>query len=512
MALAIALVYFVALIVIATLYTKRKVKTAQDFRNAGDGMGWALVTFCFVLVPLGSGHTLSLWETAANGQGATAMWWGIGAGAIFLPLMMLWFGPWVRQTRLGSVPAIIEKMFGRDLGAVHACFQTMTWAGIGTAELCAIGTAIYGLSGGAISYRPWCIIIGLILAIFYVFFGGVLQMAWLNVINSIVLIVGSYISLIMVAVWVVANLGGLDAVVEFYNASLGGAHLLSNMNLDRPDVWLQTIIPVIVLHSTCGAVSQCMNQPFFAAKDDQACRRGVFLGAGMNMMSCVPWVLMACIGVAIASVVARAEAGGEVAKLIVPSLALETLPTPIVGLLMISLLSATLSTAGSIFLGNGNVIATDIIKRAWKPNMSDKEHLKWLRVCVLIQAIICGIAALKMDVLFTLFLWCFSFGMPVFVVYFLGMIWKSSKVAAWITIVVSYVVGIIWTFWPPAFMNNILMGIFALNIYMVMAVSIILGVILTAVLPGEPGLRTKKYKEKYGFNYKGDSVILDQPK
>lgn len=506
MALAIALVYFVAIIIIATLYTKKKVKTAEDFRNAGDGMGWVLVTFCFVLVPLGSGHTMSLWETAAGGMGATATWWGIGAGCVFLPLMMLWFGPWVRETRLGSIPAIMEKMFGRNIGAVHACFQTMTWAGIATAELCAIGAAIYGLSGGAIAYRPWCVLIGLILVVFYVFFGGVLQMAWLNVINSIVLILGSYLALIMIVIWVIANAGGLPAIADYYNANLGGSHLLSNMNLGMPDVWLKTIIPVVVLHTTAGAVSQCMNQPFFAAKDDQSCRRGVFLGASINVMSCVPWVLMACIGVALASVVARAEAGGEVAKLIVPALALETLPAPIVGLLMISLLAATLSTGGSIILGNANVLATDIVKRAWKPDMTDHHHLIWMRVMIIVQAAICGIAAMKMDVLFMLFLWCFTFGMPVFVVYFLGMIWKASKPAAWITIVGSYAVGIIWTFWTPQFTNNFAMGIFSLNIYAVIAVSLILGIVLTIILPGEPGLRTKKYKEKYGFNYRGDVV------
>jgi hypothetical protein len=50
------------------------------------------------------------------------------------------------------------------------------------------------------------------------------------------------------------------------------------------------------------------------------------------------------------------------------------------------------------------------------------------------------------------------------------------------------------------------MGIFSMNIYAVIVVSLVLGIVLTIALPGEPGLRTKKYKEKYGFNYRGDAV------
>ena len=65
-----------------------------------------------------------------------------------------------------------------------------------------------------------------------------------------------------------------------------------------------------------------------------------------------------------------------------------------------------------------------------------------------------------------------------------------SRAAAWITIVVTYIVNIYWTFWTPAFSLGTPLE---LNMYPVTICSVVLGIVLTAILPGTPGLRTKKY-------------------
>lgn len=487
MALVIALVYFVALIMVAALYTRKKVKTASDFANAGKGMSWVLVTFCFVLAPLGSGHTMSLWETATGPIGASALWWSIGAGAIFLPITMLWLGPWARQSGCTTVPQIIEQIFGKKMGWLHACVQTMTWTGIGASEIIATGTAIYGLSGGAIPFQPWCIIIAFLLIVGYVYFGGILQMAWLNVVNSIVMIIGSYTALFMLGGYLAANLGGWGYIKEFY-ASMDTVGKLVQFDLGNQGVWLQVILPVIILHTCAGAVSQCMMQPFFAAKSDQDCRKGVFLGSVINVMSAVPWVCFALVGMAIPVVVA--SGGSSIGKLVVPLLAAEALPAPIVGLLMVSLLSATLSTGGSIVLGNANVITTDILKGALNPKMSDKRLLVVMKRVIFVAALLCVVPALTVPVVFPVFLWVFSFGIPIFIIYIIGLHFKTCKLAAWITVIAAYVVDLLWTFWPK--IGEIVPSPFNMNMYAVTLVSLVLGIVLTAILPGEPSYRKRR--------------------
>ena len=179
MALVIAVAYFAILIIMGAVYAKKKVKSAEDFANAGGGLGWVMVTFSFVLAPLGSGHTMSLWEKAAGGGftdwsaftgiGTGACWWAIGAGAVFLPIAMLWIGPLYKKIGEPSAPAALAKIFGKRMGWFHAGFQTMTWTGIGCSELVATGTAIYTLcnaSGIKLSIYG-AIILGFVLIVCY---------------------------------------------------------------------------------------------------------------------------------------------------------------------------------------------------------------------------------------------------------------------------------------------------------------------------------------------------------
>ncbi len=497
MALVIAVVYFAVLILIASLYAKKKVKSASDFANAGGGMGWIMVTFCFVLAPLGSGHTMSLWQKAAgggftdwsafNGIGAGAMWWAIGAGAVFLPIAMLWIGPLYKKMGVETVPQALEKIFGKKMAWFHAGFQTMTWTGIGASETVATGTAIYTLcnaSGIPLTIYQ-AIILGFVLILCYVFFGGMLQMAWLNCINAVVMIVASYSAIIIIAVNYLAQLGGWQGVMDVYAAAGYSSILTQTGTLGLPPVWLGVIIPVIVLHTTAGAVSQTMMQPFFAAKDQSSCRKGVFLGMSFNIMSSLPWIFLGIAAMSIPVLASQVNANGLTA---VPLIAQEGLPVPAIGLLMVALLAATLSTGGGVVLANSNVLAQDIVIGCCKPNMDEKQKLRTNKLCVVVAAALLLPGALIManEFVFNLFLWVFSFGMPVFIVFIIGYNFKISKSAAWLTIIISYVINCIWTFLPMEKLLHLKPGsIWGMNLYATMVASLILGVVLHLILPGK---------------------------
>jgi len=480
MVLAIALIYYVALSLIAGLIMRKKVKTATDFVKSSAGLSWPLITFGFVLIPLGAGHTLSLWEQAGV-LGASVVWWGILTGGVFVPLMMLWLGPWVRQSGLQTFPAIIERIFGKELGWLHSAVQIAAWTGIGASEVLAGAAAIYGLTDGSVAYAPWCILISLGLTIIYIYFGGIMQMAWMNIVNACVLIFGSYLGLGMLITWVGANAGGLEGIKAVFESS-GQSDLLSSINFG-PELFFQVIIPVVVLHCAAGAVAQNMNSLFFAARSDSDCRKGVFYAAAINCMACVPWVLTALIGLGLARM-GTFPGITEDAKLVVFQAANVALPKPVVAIMCISLLAAVLSSCAAHCMGNANMLTTDIINRAMFPNMNDTTRLKVMRWMILVCALLFAVPALTVPVVFPVFLWAFSFGIPVFVCYILGMVYKISRPAAWITIIVSYIVDFIWTFWTPSWAS----GPFALNMYPVTVVSVILGIVLTLVLPGEPGL------------------------
>lgn len=493
MALFVAVAYYVVLFAIASMYAKRKIKSAKDFSNAGGGLSWIMVTFTFVLAPLGSGHTMSLWEKTAGGPftdiasytgvGAATMWWPIGAGAVFLPIAMLFIGPLYRRMGATTVPEAMVMVFGKKIGWFHAAFQTMTWTGIGCSETVATGTAIYTLCQAShININLYLsIILGFVLIVCYVFFGGMLQMAFLNIVNAIVMIAASYAAVAIIAVHYLAQYGGWQHVKDVFDQA-GYSHILTQQGtIGAAPTWLAIIIPVIILHTTAGAVSQTMMQPFFAAKDESACRKGVFLGCSFNIMSSLPWIFLALAAMSIPTIAKSVTPNGLTA---VPTIAAQGLPSVSVGFLMVALLAATLSTGGGIVLANANVISIDIIYKCMKPNMTDEQQLRTTKACIIVAALLLLPGALLManEFVFSLFLWVFSFGMPVFIVFIIGYNFKISKPAAWATIIISYIVDCIWTFVPmPASW-----GVWAMNLYATIIVSLVLGIVLHLILPGGP--------------------------
>ena len=124
--------------------------------------------------------------------------------------------------------------------------------------------------------------------------------------------------------------------------------------------------------------------------------------------------------------------------------------------------------------------------------MSDTARYKMMRPMIIVCALLAFVPALVAPIIFPVFLWCFSFGIPVFLMFLVGMVWKRSKSAAWITILFVYLINFIWTFWTPSWAP----GPFALNIYPVTVCSIVLGVVLTAILPGKIGLLKEHRAQK----------------
>ncbi len=497
MAIAIAIAYYAVVSIIVGVVSSRKSKSSDTFTKSEGGLNWIMLTFAFVLIPLGAGHTLNLWESAYT-LGASTLWWGIITGGIFLPLMMIFFGPWMRETGLPSFPAIMEKIFGPAMGKLQAGVTVATWTGIGAAETIATGTAIYGLSGGANGIFGGnvrlCYIIAVVLILIYVLFGGILQMAVLNMVNAIVMIVGSYLALGLVGLWMAANYGGWTHVLNFFNEA---EKLTFLQNFDfSPGIMFQIIIPVLVLHVTAAAVAPNNTIPFFAARSDADCRKGVFLGAAINGMASIPWVAIALTGASIPVLVDRLNAAGvSVARFIPIELGIEALPTPVLAIMMIALLAASLSTGGSVVLGNGAVLAKDIVEKSILKNLGEKGKMINLRVCMILCCLFFAIPALTADVVFPVFLWCFSFSIPLFVVYIMGLWVKISRTAAWITVIVTYIVNFWWTFWTPGFIPE--GSPLALNMYPVTIVSVVLGIILPLVLPGETGLlRAKRANDR----------------
>lgn len=471
-ALVIALAYFLILSVGTSIWARKRVKSGSDFVTGGGTLPWPLVIAAFVLAPLGSGHTLSLWEGSAT-MGASVLWWGIMSGALFVPLFLLWFGPWFRRLNVQTFPEGMGKIFGEKIGWLISCIFPAQLLGICIAEISATATAFYALGGGTIPFAPHCILLAVVLTILYILAGGLMQAAWMNLFNAAMLIIGSLAAVFFTGSWL-SGRGGWESIADVY-ARAGTPWKTSLLNFS-PEVIFSLILPCLILTIFMQSASQVQNQPMLLARSESDIRRGVFWAAFINSMAAYPWVILALVGMAIPAIAANG------AKLSVPGIALMALPPWMVGILMISLLAATLSTTGGLILAASHIIVHDIFKRAVHPQMSDKNFLRLTRLMIIVCAVLVVIPALKLPYIFSIFMWTFSFAIPVFGVYLIGMLWKVNKVAAWITLSAGYLANFYWTFAAPTWLPPYL----SLNVYPTIFATLLFGIVLNLILPGKP--------------------------
>lgn len=481
--LVVVIGYFIVLIAVAQYFVHSKVKTITDFALAGRALPWTLVTLTLALVPHGSGHTMSLWE-ASSEMGAGVYWWPIIVGGAFLPILMFWTGPWLRELGVDTVPQAMGRLYGTHMHSVHSVVMPGCWVAISMAELLAIAGAINGLSGGAIPYNPTCIIIAFVLIVAYIIFGGLLELVWISAINVAVMLFGGFLALFFIGGWLTAHANGWEGVMQAYKA-VDQAWKFDMFHFS-PDVIFKIIIPVAVLHICAVGVMQGPYMPLLGAKTDADCRKGFWICGVINVITAFPWVIIAMVGMAIPEF---AQAGP---KLVVMEVGLKTMPNWVFALLMVSLLTSVLSTGAAFIMGNANVIVDDIIKRTLFPKMTDETRLKISRPVIFLYAIAASVPAFFAPVLFPVFLWTFSFGIPLFIVLVFGLIWKTSKSAAWTTIVLTYIVNFWWTFWTPEWAS----GPWALNMYPVTVTAFVVGILTFALFPGERGLLHRIREEK----------------
>ncbi len=492
--LIIAIAYFLILSVGIGFFLRKKVKSGSDLVTGSSTLAWPLVTAGFVLAPLGAGHTFNLWQYQAD-MGASVLWWGMIAGGIFVPLFLLWFGPWFRRLKVQTFPEGMGKIFGENIGWLIAAIFPAQLLGICIAEVFTTATAINALTGDTLQMNPHCIYLAIFFTIIYILLAGLMQVAWMNLVNAIMLIVGSFVAVFYTGHWLEGR-GGWESVANFYIAE--GKPLHTSIFNFSPDVIFTIIFPCLILLVFMCSASQAQYQPMLLAKSESDIRRGVFFASFVNSMVTYPWVILGLVAMATVVVIPKGATPDVVAGAVVkcvPTLAIAFNQPWLVGILMIALLAATLSTSAQLILASSHMIVHDILKKAVNPRMSDKTFLILTRAMIFVCALLVIIPTLKLNrPVIEIFYWTFSFAIPVFGVYLIGMLWKVNRVAAWTTMVAGYAANFLWTFapdliWLPERIRS--------NVYATILATVLFGVIMHLILRGEPGyLRQIKAAEE----------------
>ncbi len=422
----------IVIIGVSAILNKRQKRalSGADMVSSSGNMSVLAVAATMALTSLGGGHILGM-PGQASFTGVGTYWYILSSG-IMMVIVCCYVGPWYHRLGVTTVAELFEKLFDTKVAILLAGMTAgCTW-GVITLEMQGVGTVLWAMTGWPIIA---CCLVGGVIAILYVVFAGMKEVAWVNVINAIFM----YVGIIIAAIYIGVSLDGGWASVNDYYTSSGNDWMLSLWA--NSDTWRNYIIGTVLGQLFFVPMNQAGCQCSISAKNVRTLKRSVYLAVPLN---CIFGIFMIAFGMAANTLPQYAAFAGT--PLATFSMLVDLLPTWVLIWLLAGFAAAILSTIAVCVLGISTVFTDAIVKTYYKPDMTDKQYMKYLRIAIIVFAGLACMVSTLLPSVNTSMVWLFAWLLPAFWMFVFGMHWKRSAKAAYITIIVSAVANCVWTF------------------------------------------------------------------
>lgn len=247
-----------------------------------------------------------------------------------------------------------------------------------------------------------CLIGMAVLTAIYVILGGYMATAVNDFVQGIIMLIG----IAAVVICVIREKGGwTEAVAALGQITDTGVEAGELNSLFGPDPI--NLLGVVILTSLGTWGLPQMVQKFYAIKDNKAITRGTVISTVFALIVAGGSYLMGGFGRLYGSAdIAEAEATGRafigtdsngklVFDSIVPAMMGEALPQLLIGIVVVLVLSASMSTLSSLVLTSSSTLTIDLIKPFYRKQMNDKKQVFIMRVLIAVFLLISVIIALN---------------------------------------------------------------------------------------------------------------------
>ncbi len=440
----IFLVVFFAIMIAVGVYSRKHATNVNDFVLGGRTVGPWLTAFAY-----GTSYFSAVVFVGYAGQfgykyGLSATWIGIGNAVIGSLIAWIVLGRRTRVMTMKLSAATMPDYFGKryDSNALRIVASAIAFIFLipYTASVYNGLSRLFGMAFD-IPYTV-CVIAMAALTCVYVVLGGYMATAINDFIQGIIMIFG----IVAVIVAVLNGQGG------FYEAVMNLSEIESDVPLTMgqkgvfasffgPD--LPNLVGVVVLTSLGTWGLPQMVHKFYAIKDEKSIKTGTIISTFFAIIVSGGCYFLG--GFArLFDTPAIYDANGKIVyDAIVPSM-LSTLPDILVGVVIVLVLSASMSTLSSLVLTSSSTLTLDLIKGNIVKNMDEKKQLLCMRIMLVFFVVISVIIALDPPT-FIAQLMGISWGAlaGAFLAPFLyGLYWKGvTKAAVW----ASFACGVILT-------------------------------------------------------------------
>lgn len=287
----------------------------------------------------------------------------------------IWFVPFYRSSGSVSAYSFLEARYGTWARLyASACFLVMQSArsGVILFLMAILLNVLLGCSVVSVM-----IVCGLATAV-YSLMGGLSAVVWTDAVQSVVLIVGTVLC-IMVLGFTIPDLGdGFSVAMEAGKFSLGS---LSPLEWGDETFWVIFVYAMFVNLQNFG-IDQSFTQRYVAAKSQSAATKSLLSSAALYLVSTACFVFIGTLlwmyvranpGDVPADVLAKADA-------VFPWFIVHRLPTGVSGLLVAAIVAAAMSTVSSTLNSGATVLLEDYWKRFATRLAGGRSDIVFLRV------------------------------------------------------------------------------------------------------------------------------------
>jgi len=429
------LVFFFAVMVAVGVYCRKNSQDVDGFVLGGRSVGPWLTAFAY-----GTSYFSAVIFIGYAGQfgwkyGVSATWIGLGNAIIGSFLAWAILG---RRTRLMTQhlnSATMPEFFGKrfDSSSLKLCASAVIFVFLipYTASLYNGLSRLFAMAFD-IDYAI-CVIVMAVLTGVYVIAGGYMATAINDFIQGIIMIGG----IIAVIAAVLNSNGGFLAALD------GLAQISDPATSTTPGVFASffgpdpvNLLGVVVLTSLGTWGLPQMVQKFYAIKSESAINKGMIISTVFALIVAGGCYFLGGFGRLYSDKIDIAANGFDS---VIPTM-LSGLPTVLIAVVVILVLSASMSTLSSLVLASSSTLTLDFIKGNIIKDMDEKRQVKWMRSLIVVFiaiSVVLAIIQYKSAVTFIAQLMGVSWGAlaGAFLAPFLyGLYWKrTTKAACWVS-------------------------------------------------------------------------------
>jgi Na+/proline symporter len=392
---------------------------------------------------------------------------------------LVWFGRFSRRLReagVWTIPDVIRRRYGRGMEITMGAVMLVAVVAVFGGQVMGMG-AIFTAVGKSfgLTYTSAIVIAGGVI-VFYTLVGGLFAVAYTDLIQSLIMIIG--IGIILPA-YVLTQSSSTGSLWEFLRPPAGD--LLGGLSPLYVSSIFLIDIPFCLVDPSLWQRSQ-------AAKTDRIVERSSWVTAGVYTYWSLVCVVLGVMGSRLIPDVASRFGSADA---IIPALTITYLPAGLIGFCLAGMMAVMMSTASVALLITGTTLSNDLVKPL-RPDLSEKALLAATRVTVLTVGILGVFFALWIKNIFDLLLLAFAvYVSGVFFPVMAALYWeKATRAGAvWSSAAASVVVVALYALDKPFGIEPIMASL-SLSAVLMFAVSLATWRPETAtlrVLPPRPG-------------------------